>query len=322
MITVYLGDVGEYLANLARAADPTATLITHNNVYNLTDGTYYTSLGDLGNLTNFGGMFRTVDKIIYAPPPGTWSDYTHFSTFPEGSKMKFWTEDYLNIFSWKIIIENFPKIPVPENKQVMLALADKRKSNCPQLWSVGCSISHGIGVQPTQRYGQLLADELRLPVSFLTSPGSSIIWAADQILRSDIQAGDIVIWGLTSIPRLTYFNDSLIHVNNRLYSKIPKFNDVLDINVLDSKDTFYRSLIGVKQVINFCKKLKVKLIIVSLLDDTIVKYISDFPNIIILHNLWGRDKTDLFEDLGDDNQHPGVKTHAFYASQILKRIKE
>ena len=322
MITVYLGDVGEYLANLARAADPTATLITHNNVYNLTDGTYYTSLGDLGNLTNFGGMFRTVDKIIYAQPPGNWSDYTHFSTFPEGSKMKFWTEDYLNIFSWKIIIENFPKIPVPENKQVMLALADKRKSNCPQLWSVGCSISHGIGVQPTQRYGQLLADELRLPVSFLTSPGSSIIWAADQILRSDIQAGDIVIWGLTSIPRLTYFNDSLIHVNNRLYSKIPKFNDVLDINVLDSKDTFYRSLIGVKQVINFCKKLKVKLIIVSLLDDTIVKYISDFPNIIILHNLWGRDKTDLFEDLGDDNQHPGVKTHAFYASQILKRIKE
>ena len=322
MITVYLGDVGEYLANLARAADPTATLITHNNVYNLTDGTYYTSLGDLGNLTNFGGMFRTVDKIIYAQPPGNWSDYTHFSTFPEGSKMKFWTEDYLNIFSWKIIIENFPKIPVPENKQVMLALADKRKSNCPQLWSVGCSITHGGGVQPRERYGQLLADELNLSVSFLTEPGSSTVWATDQILRSDIQSGDIIVWGLTCTKRLPYFNNELMHILVSTYNKKPELNEIFNINMLDCEDTLYRSIIGVNQVINFCKKLKVKLIIVSLLDDTIVKYISDFPNIIILHNLWGRDKTDLFEDLGDDNQHPGVKTHAFYASQILKRIKE
>ena len=318
MIVVYIGDVYEYLAKLACAADPTAAIITAKNVNNLTTGTYYTSLADLDGVGNLGIVLRTADKIIYAPPEGNWSD-----TKLGKSEMKIWTEDYLSIFKWRIPIENFTDTFIPENKNNMLALADIRKSEHPQLWSVGCSISHGIGVQPTQRYGQLLADELRLPVSFLTSPGSSIIWAADQILRSDIQTGDIVVWGVTSIPRLPYFNDTLTHINNQTRKKNPKFDDVHGIiRTLDSNDTLYRSLIGVEQVIKFCEKINAKLIIASILDDILINYIKDFSNIIMLYNIWGRDTGHQFDDIGDDNIHPGVNTHKFYASEILKKIKE
>ena len=102
MIVVYIGDVYEYLAKLACAADPTAAIITAKNVNNLTAGTYYTSLADLDGVGNLGTVLRTADKIIYAPPEGNWSD----AKFGK-SEMKIWTEDYLSIFKWRIPIENF-----------------------------------------------------------------------------------------------------------------------------------------------------------------------------------------------------------------------
>jgi len=317
MIIVYIGDVYEYLAKLACAADPAASIITAKNINNLTAGTYYTSLAELGGLDNLGIVLRTADKIVYAPPDEKWSD-----SFFGNSKMKIWTEDYLKIFQWRIPIENFTEISNPENKKNMLALADVRKSKSTQLWSVGCSITHGIGVQPAQRYGQLLANELELPVSFLTRSGSSIIWAADQILRSDIQPGDIIVWGLTSTPRLPYFNNTLRHLHARIFIEEPALVDKLSIDVLDHDDTLYRSVIGVKQVINFCEKINAKLIIASVLDNILIEYIKDFINLIMLYNLWGRDPNRLFNDIGNDNMHPGVNTHKFYAYEILKKIKE
>ena len=41
----------------------------------------------------------------------------------------------------------------------------------------------------------------------------------------------------------------------------------------------------------------------------------------MLYKLWGRDTGYQLDDIGDDNQHPGVNTHKFYASEILKKIK-
>jgi hypothetical protein len=317
MIVVYIGDIQEYLAKLACIADPTASLITDENINNITPGTYYTSLGDLGNPVNLGIVLRSANKIIYAPPPGDWSD-TKFGK----SAMKTWTEDYLKIFRWRIPIENFNENFIAENKINMLTLADTRKSDHPQIWSVGCSISHGCGVEPAQRYGQLLANELGLSASFLTQGGSSIIWAADQILRSDLRTNDIVIWGITSHTRLPYFNDTLIHVNTQLYSKNPRFNDEVNIDLLDSEDTLYRSVICINQVINYCAKIKVKLFLAVVLDDVLINYIKDFPNIIMLYKLWGRNNNQIFEDIGDDDLHPGVNTHKFYANEILQKMKE
>ena len=50
----------------------------------------------------------------------------------------------------------------------MLTLADQRQDECAtQLWCVGCSITHGVGVNANERSGMLIADYLKLPVSFL-----------------------------------------------------------------------------------------------------------------------------------------------------------
>lgn len=313
MITIYLGDVSEYLKDLAQDQDTNAQLVTKDNFKDLLPGTYYTSLGDMGGLYNLGVLLQQSNKIIYAPPPDDrWSG---------GVEQKKWTEDYLKVFSLRSQVENYSSISELDSES-MLKLVDQRKTNNNQLWISGCSISHGIGVDDSSRYGELLASRLNLPVSFLTSPGSSIIWSANQLLRSDIQEGDIVVWGLTSSFRLPYYadNNKLIHVNGRLYQQNPILEKIVKPDVLLGKNNFYQTLTSVHCVINFCEKIKANLIIASLMDNEIVHHIKDYPNLIMLSKLWGRELKELFFDIGTDNEHPGPKTHQFYADEICKKL--
>jgi hypothetical protein len=302
MITVYLGDVDQYLQQVACAVDPNAQLITQDNFNNLCTGVYYTSLGDLGNLLNLSAVLLQADKIVYCPP-AAWSDQT----------MQQWTEDYLNVFKFKCKVKNYSS--QPEFDQI-LKLADVRRTPDPQLWIAGCSISHGVGVRADTRYGKLLADQLDLKVSFLTQSGSSNTWAADQILRSDIKPNDIVVWGVTSHARLSKFEK-----NNFSYLTINRPDlDKCTLNFLASDHVVYQSVTSILQVINFCQKVKATLVLAALLDDHIVNYIQNLPNLIVLYKLWGRDIENLFLDAGTDGEHPGVKTHEFYAYQIYQKL--
>jgi len=319
MITVYLGDIFEYLAELVCSIDPDAKLITKENYKNLLPGTYYTCIGDVGGLDNLGEVLRSTDQLIYAPPPnGKWSDENHGI-----SQMKQWTEDYLKVFSFRTSVKNF-FIEEPNNKTNIFKLADSRKNAKNQLWIAGCSVSHGVGVELNQRYGQLLSVESNLPVSFLTEGGSSVIWAADQILRSDIQCDDIVVWGITSIPRTPLFNnDKLNHIHVRSYEQNPVLDRTFSFDYFTSDDITYRTVISVFQVINYCKKIGAKLLLVSLGDDvTLFKYVKDYPNLLQLSFIWGRDLKNRWIDLGSDNLHPGHKTHEFYSTEILAKIKQ
>lgn len=312
MIAIYLGDVTEYLGILAHKQDPNARLVTEKDIDNLLDGTYYTSIGDLGSLNNLGKLLQKADKIIYAPPPDNrWSG---------GESMKKWTEDYLKNFTFRCCVENY-EILDPDNS-AMTKLVDQRKTEDRQIWIAGCSISHGTGVEDKNRYGVILSDLLGCPVSFLTYSGSSISWAADQILRSDIRDGDAVIWGLTSDNRIPYFvNDNITHVNSSTYLLDREFEKVLPLDELCSENTFYRNLISVFQVSNFCQKIGATLIFASLLDNDVISHIKNFPNLIVLSNLWGRDLSDRFLDLGSDSSHPGPISHKFYANEIYKKYQ-
>lgn len=314
MITVYLGDVGEYLSVLCRLVDPDAVLITRNNFSNLAPGTYYTSLGDLHSLSNLGSVLQQAHTIVYAPPD-VWSD-----EYSNRSDMRNWTEDYLNVFRFKCCVKNFG--PASQyNKEKILTLADDRKTEQTQLWISGCSFSHGVGVLDCDRYGQLLSNSLLLDASFLTASGSSIVWAADQILRSDIRANDIVIWGLTNWSRTAYFkNNSLTHITATWFEHYPASLDYVDPDFLRSDQLFYQSLTSVFQVINHCRKINATLILASLLDTTICNYISDEPGFLMLCNFWGRERDELYIDKGFDGLHPGPETHKFYANQILEKI--
>jgi hypothetical protein len=196
------------------------------------------------------------------------------------------------------------------------------------MWVAGCSITHGTGVGDNQRYGQLLADELKIPCSFLTRPGSAIDWAADQILRSDIQQNDIVIWGITNAERLTY-----IH-NNRLLSKVTpysfeifsEYTKIVDPIELCSQNTFYKHFYAIQQVINYCKKIKAHLVLVGILPGThslqrLLKKYQNYISIPYHYTFQDLCIKQNFIDLGSDHRHPGPIQHQQYKQTILDFIQ-
>ena len=196
-LILFVGDVNNTTAQAALSYDPTAFLIDHSNYQNtFTSAVAYTSLGDLPNdSTAIYRLFDQAKQLVYVPESNIWSDGKSLEVDNVSDSMQGLTEIMLaSFFKEKQNVENldFSKY----SPDYYLKLADVRKTNDAQLWISGCSNSHATGVAESERYGQLIANELGKQVSFLTCPGSSIEWQADQIIRSDIQAGDIVIWGL------------------------------------------------------------------------------------------------------------------------------
>lgn len=317
-IIVYVGDVDSSLSTTATAHNPLAQLITDSNYKQLTPGTYYTSLGEFDNLNKFAEVLRQADVIVYSPP-NQWSD-----TKDNISHMQKWTELYLtNLYTIKQIKGFTFNQHTLINLETLIGLEDQRQTDRPQLWISGCSFSHGTGVDTSQRYGQLIGNELAVPVSFLTKVGSSIQWAADQILRSDIRSGDTVVWGLTENNRFAYFNDNkILEISAGKIRRNPDLLKIIDPNWLDSDDVLYHNTVSIFQVINFCNKLKIKLVIANLMSNTLVPYLIGQECFISLTGQYGVNSHDCFIDVGTDNMHPGPLMHKYYSKEILKKITQ
>lgn len=320
MITVFVGDKDESISAKAKSFDDKAELITQKNFRRVKHGTYYTSIAEFDpdiNLYDFLSVLKKADTIIYSPP-AEWSDVdeTGYSYMKDRTEYELLD---LKCYEFKNV-KNMDGISLP-NLKPMLALENSRQSDNPQLWIVGCSISHGVGVKEDERYGQILSNQLNLPVTFLTRPGSSIMWAADQILRSDIKPMDTIIWGLTAVERLPHFrNNELHHLNITFYKHASHFNLFVPINRLFEKDTLYQAITDIHKVINFCNKLNVKLVLAGILSD-LNHYTLDFDNYLPLCYHSNVSVVKQFKDLGTDNLHPGPLTHAWYAEQILGKLK-
>jgi hypothetical protein len=306
-IVFFVGDVTSDLEKSAKQLDPTAQLITQQNCFDIGPGVYYVSLGDFTGLAEFARCLDQADQLIYCAPE-VWTS----------QDMQYWTEYYMMYFYSHKTVTGFQSA---NTRTKYLELQDQRQSNGPQLWIAGCSVSHGDNVEHHEKYGLILANRMNLPVSFLTMPGSSIGWAADQILRSDIRGKDTVVWGITSPDRFAFFDHTVQHVTQGYYQRNPEFDKKISMETLTDENTIYQALTKIFQVIEFCKKTQVNLIVAGILvQKEFLEYLYDLPNFI---QLWGAPECDWthgFLDLGSDQQHPGPLTHQWYADQLYKKI--
>ena len=205
----------------------------------------------------------------------------------------------------------------------LLSLSDRRASNLKQLWIVGCSFAYGSYIAKKERFGQLLSEKLQLPVSFLTVPGSSIQWAADQILRSDIRKNDIVVWALTGSARLPFIDNTwkLNHLTATNFQNFENRSVYFKEQLLVSNHMIYDSLVHIEQVINFSHKVNFELVLCLMpcnlpAHNLIMEnYISSLQNGLIMY-----DPHDLlrFIDYAGDGVHPGPKQHQIYFNLILE----
>lgn len=314
-LTIFVGDTSDDLCKVAQEHDPTAYLVDSQNLENSHEGTVFTSIGDIDSLSNFFKLLLTAKKIVYSPP-SVWSDK---KTNCDKYSAAWLSEHYIRLAATlnNTITENI------QSKITGVVKSHSRKSMSQTLWVAGCSTTHGIGVDSTQKYQAIVGNALDIPVVDLSYPGSSISWARDQILMSDIKQHDIVVWGLTTIERFPWFhNNQLDHINPRYYEKNPGFDQYLPFSLVDADHRVYESLSSIKQVSNFCNKIDAHLILINIHGNLdILADCAEHKNFIIIHGKDGTDWHSSFLDFGNDNQHPGPETHKMYANLILEKIK-
>lgn len=330
-IKIYVGDIYQELAVAAQACSPTAFLIDYTNCQEFLTTEFdcnivaYTCVGDLPNLEMFYSVLFRADQIVYFPP-AVWSDQTELDSLDPTQCIQGLTENALLVISDRVPVEN---IELCLSKKDPVLLADSRRSDRVQLWSAGCSITDGVGVDIQQRYGHLLANKLDLPCSFLTKPGSSLAWAADQILRSDIRAGDIIVWGLTEPFRTQLIQDNNVTViNSGSYNK--ELSKIIPVDLFYSWHTLYTGLYAIEQVCNFCQKVQANLLLFGvLISPNFLRYVkskNNFFNFPYKLNFTGTSASQsishVYTDLGTDGAHPGPKHHQLYANFCQSALKQ
>jgi len=325
--------VHESVGIKAKLHDPSAWLLDRDNLDQLAQvsqdsiNTVYTSLGDLPkDLVTVYNILKQADIIFYVPPD-TWSDNKTIDIKSPADSIQGLTEILLLLLPDSVKVIGLTSFTPGQIDPIVLR--DKRKTSSKQMWAVGCSITHGVGVETQERYGSLLENELGIPCSFLSRPGSSIGWAADQILRSDIKSGDLVVWGITGWSRITYVHEHelLKGVMVTSYDTYPGYHKIISIDTLWSDQTFYHHFYSIQQVINYCSKINSTLLLVGLMNDnySLLGYLKSQPNFVQIHyNIEYKDSAlyETYIDHGTDHLHPGPKQHIEYKNAILKFIKE
>jgi hypothetical protein len=279
---------------------------------------YHTSINDI-KFENIQTVVQAAKEIILVELDLLHSDIHDCDYFTYGRLINelFRVKEKVKGFAW---VEDL-------NHNFFNSLIKTRHIDNTVLWTVGCSVTYGIGVDPEQRWGSLLSKELYLPEISLSIPGGSIGWAADQILRSDIRAGDIVVWGLTDVSRVEYSNNwALEAIPVTGYSALPKKLQHYNLDYFDSQTKFLQAIKAILQVNNYCEKIGSKLYMINLMDTCYFNVVfHTMPNYIdcaVERNHYGYNDPLNFIDLGTDGHHPGPKQHQHYAEQILKLIKE
>ena len=306
-VTLFVGDNNDILAETAQKMDPKSWLIDHNNYKNFLltkhneDITVYTSFSDLPKITSTGAVFfeilKKVDNIFYCPPI-KWSDHSDNFTWNNNQTI---TEYFLYQIS---LMKNNVQGLTLDHYYNYLELAELRKTEKKQLWVAGCSTAHGVGVGKHEKFGALISNKLDLEVSHLTKGGSSIEWATDQILRSDIRKNDIVVWGLTQEVRAP------MAVNGRVGRET-------DPDILLNETSLYRAVTGVYQVVNFCKKISARLILLPIICSEQLQL-----RLLGLHEYHQSSYCRQFLDLGTDNIHPGPAQHQEWADIACQTLLE
>lgn len=309
---LWIGDIYEELALECQAHNDSAILIDQSNLKQCLDSPpkiAYTSLADLKDLQSLLDLCRLADHIHYYPPV-SWSDADNKGV----SKQKYWSEYVIRSMAGRAKITGNP---VVDPDQIILKsdmLANYRRTNQLQGWAVGCSITVGVGVDQDQCWHRLFFDKIGLDYSVLAKSASSISWQSDQICRSDLKKGDLVVWAMTCpVRRSLFVSGELKHITGRSFGKDPSLLEKINPDDLTNDDLLYQHVMSVRRAYNYCKKSGADLLILGVLwDFSGVLYLADVPN-SQQDMIW----PESFKDIGSDGEHPGAKHHADLAKKFL-----
>jgi lysophospholipase L1-like esterase len=142
-----------------------------------------------------------------------------------------------------------------------------------------------------------------------------------------MKTGDTLVWGITTLARVDYADGWKLNTNTAA-NMIGLYPDCLPTNIeyyyeLTNLLICIRSIL---QVINFCKKIGVKLYLVNFLEVTWLPLMfNKSKNFLDLTKDYSFDGITHYPqpvDIGTDGLHPGPVTHKKYAEAIYQFLKE
>ena len=324
---LFVGDVSEYLADIAKSRYTNAFLLTSDNLSVIDDDdkhVCYTALGDLRVSKDLiWSILTRVDSIIYCSP-AVWSD----GRVADPSNIWKSVQGATEFFLAKVqsLNHNVEGLDLSHYPAVFTKKLDVRRGVEPQLWISGCSFSAGYGVQDHERYGYIVAQMIQRPVSWLAERSANVQFSADQILRADIRAGDIVIWGLTANRRFSLLteDDQILHITaaHKQRTTRPALPETVIDQILADRTLFYQTIIHVHQVVNYCHKIEAKLLILGLLSDQETElYLSNVKEFVQFNR--PNELRPVFLDHAiNDPLHPGPQQHQEYANFCVRHLKK
>jgi hypothetical protein len=312
MSKLFIGSVDIYLAIIAKTYDQSAVLATNQNLHTFlqeSNLTLYTSLADIGNISNLKTLCDWADEIFYRPPI-QWNsvDEQHY------------TECVLIHASMHKTVDGIESIEFPYEFLNDITSGAPRVSDQLQMWAVGCSITQGVGVELHDTWRHQLSTYLKLPYTNLSLQGTSVLWQSDQICQSDIRSGDVVFWALTSHSRLPVIkqNKELFHLCSGGYQINHSLAAEFSPDLLDNDTLLYHNVMAIRRAYNFCDKQGAKLLILGVAYDHANLYqyyqVPEYQYYI--------DGLDGWVDHGTDNQHPGPKQHQLFVEEFKKMYRE
>lgn len=310
-ITIFVGDSDESISKNARKHDQSAYLVDFSNFEEflktnfVKDVTIYTAHSDLPKITKERAvLYEVLNKadIIYYSPPEHWADQS--TDFFSVTSQKSLTLYFLSLIGAQK--NNIIGLDLTEyiNNQY-ISLRSIEHTSGVKIWNAGCSIANGVGVDRQQRYINLISTTTDIPVVDLSLGGSSIEYAADQLLRSNIERNDIVIWGLTEETRFPVWCSNLKTVGAGKHN-IETFTET----------RLYKAVTSVHQVSSFCSKIGARLILLPIIcSENFCLMLSGLPD------FYQPPYQTRPTDYGNDNLHPGPLQHKIYADFLLNIIQ-
>lgn len=182
-----------------------------------------------------------------------------------------------------------------------------------KIWIFGCSHAHGIGLDhPDQRFGAIAARHLNLPAVFVTRPGSSLQWSLRHLLNCEFGQDDIVIWQLTSPPRVTVYDTEPKEVVLATSS-----NRCL-LDVFNDQQIFFHHCSLINYGVRYLRSKNIKFVLTSLLEKQSLFYeyldeYTKYPEYCYIPV--------PCVDRGNDGQHFGPLSHQGIAKHIIDRVQ-
>lgn len=215
---------------------------------------------------------------------------------------------------------------------------DARKGNGdPNLFVAGCSVAAGMFINIEQCYANLLSEKTQMSLVHLANRSTSVEWAANQIMSSDLRPGDVVIWAVTAVHRITWLSlldDKEFQPVYCMPTMNPKYADFMGASAYELVKRFMveaeqhhmlTAVTRILQVKKMCELSGAKLFFgflpysgTEIVNQLTEAFTNDPSYVKIPYNI----EAPHWVDFGSDGAHPGPESHKIIADAFFSKLKK